>query len=116
MGAGTPVEAVVRLGGAIGVRHCSYSVRRVCRAIATYPGCIGGVPLAVLCGAWGGGSRLQPGGVTGQWPSIGIRVGGGRAMQPTRCPIVQSPAQGSGLSAHRGCRGLPGGAASGGAP
>ena len=49
------MEAVVPLAGAIGVRHCSYSVRRVCAAVQ----CQGGQVV-----------------VTRQWPSIRIGVGG----------------------------------------
>ena len=52
------MEAVILPGGAIGVQHRSYSVRYVWRAIPSSSRCVGGVPWAPPCGAWGVGSWL----------------------------------------------------------
>ena len=46
-GAGPAVKAGVLLGGAIGVRNCSYPVRRVWLAVPTTSYCVGAVPWAV---------------------------------------------------------------------
>ena len=96
-GAGPAVEAVVPLGEAFGFRHGSYSVRRPWRAIPTTSQCVGGVRWAVPCIAGGGRSWLQPSGLTSEVSSIGIGVGGGRAIHPKRCATVPSPGRGSAL-------------------
>ena len=119
--AGRAVEVVVPLQGAIGVRPCSYSVRRswlqTCLSYHLHVRrwcALGG---ALQCQGGGkGGSWWKPRLVMGQWSSTGIWGGGGRAIWPAHCATPPDPRRGLGLWDLEGRRALPEAAEQGGPP